>query len=84
MEKSILEQKLLHAKKTFPLGMKVCNLKLGSVGRVVNEPAIDISLHKILIDVAYDFGVCIEDVDQMIAVQHVQKCAREDSYQWHA
>lgn len=73
MEKNTLQQKFEIAKFEFPIGTKVCNYKIGTIGTVSDKPFVDLSLQKIFVSVIYDDLNFHEDVEQIFAVKTVKK-----------
>ena len=67
MGKYLHYSKLSWAKKNFPHGMKVCNIKLGSVGTVVAGPGMRPGDGKIFVMVLYNNDKCLEDIDSLVA-----------------
>ena len=65
-------QKLEVASTCFPTGSKVCNYKLGSVGRVCSSPQINES-GDVIVNVIYEFGKCEENVNFLIPVKDIKK-----------
>ena len=72
MQANIDQQRLDIASSRFPVGLKVCNFKLGSVGKVSSEPFLN-SKGAIHIVVSYEFGKCEEDIDVLIAINEIKK-----------
>ena len=67
MGKHLHDSKLLWAKKNFPYGIKVCNIKLGSIGMVVADPGMRLGDGKIFVMVHYNNDKCLEDIDHLVA-----------------
>ena len=78
MEKSILQQKLEIAADNFPVGMKVFNLKIGSVGKISGKPLIDETECKVLLPVAYDGKECLDIPDNICDASSVKKAGGRD------
>ena len=73
MEKDTLHQKLDMAITGFPVGCKVCNHRVGSVGLVCGEPVLDLSSQRIFIPVMIDDRKFYEDADQLFVIKTVKK-----------
>ena len=72
MEKDTLHQKLDMAITGFPVGCKVCNHRVGSVGVVCGEPILDLSSQRIFIPVTYE-KEHLEDSEMIFTVKTVKK-----------
>ena len=79
MEKNTLQQKLEISKEDFPVGAKVCNFKVGTVGTVSGEPFVDLNLQRIFIPVVYEEQSFHEDAEQVFAVKIVKKAQKRHS-----
>ena len=79
MEKNILQQKLEIAKEEFPIGAKVCNVKIGTIGTVSGEPIADLRHHKIFLPVTYEEQEFHEDAECLFVVKTVKKGLKRDS-----
>lgn len=71
MEPTTLEQKSEILSGSFPVGSKVCNIRLGSVGFVVSDPKP--FNEKIFLRVRYEFGTFQEDVECLVPVTSIRK-----------
>ena len=79
MEENTLQQKLQIAKHSFPLGCKVCNYKIGSVGEVTGDPFADLKSQKIFLSVTYFDQAFLEDVEGIFKVSTVKKGSQRHS-----
>lgn len=71
MEPNTIEQKYEILTGSFPLGSKVCNIQMGSVGFVVSSPRV--LDQAIFLRVRYEFGTYDENVDILVPVKSVRK-----------
>lgn len=71
MEPNTIEQKYEILTGSFPLGSKVCNIRIGSVGFVVSNPRV--FDQTIFLRVRYEFGTYDENVDVLVPVKPVRK-----------
>ena len=71
MEPNTLEQKYEILTGSFPVGTKVCNIRIGSVGLVVSMPRVFDQM--VFLRVKYDFGTYDENTDLLVPVQSVRK-----------
>jgi hypothetical protein len=77
MEKNTLQQKLEIASFNFPMGTKVCNFKIGTVGEVSGKPFAAPGLKKIFIPVVYE-EEHLEDAEMIFSVKVVKKDLHEN------
>ena len=73
MEENTLQQKLQIAKHNFPVGCKVCNYKIGSVGIICGEPFVDLESQKIFLPVIYQGQKFFEHSEGIFKVSTVKK-----------
>lgn len=76
MEEDTLQQQLQIVKYSFPLGCKVFNYKVGSIGNVTGNPFTDSKSQKIFLPVNYFDQECLEDIENIGKVNTVKKSSR--------
>jgi hypothetical protein len=79
MEKNTLQQKIEIAKAGFPVGCKVCNVKLGSVGIVSGEPFTEDPPSKVFVPVSYNGVMHQEDAEYIVKISSVTKGVKRHS-----
>lgn len=79
MEKNALQQKVEIVKVEFPIGCKICNIKLGSIGIVSGEPLIETTVSKIFVPVSYGDAVYQDDVECIIKIDALTNRSKEHS-----
>jgi len=79
MEKDTLQQRLEIAEVSFPIGAKVCNLRLGSVGIISGKPFISESMTFIFLPVDYPYGQVHDDIESLFVIKTVKKGVRKHS-----
>lgn len=73
MEENTLQQKLQIARHGFPVGCKVCNYKIGTVGIVTGEPFVDLHINKVFLSVEYGNREFLEDAEGIFRINTVKK-----------
>lgn len=73
MEKSEIQQKLLIAQYSFPIGVKVCNTHIGNVGTVSGKPFHEANANCVFIPVTYREQECVEDIGSLVTIVTVKK-----------
>ena len=68
MEKFTLPQRIDIAKQQFPNGCIVCNMSIGSVGKVSGDPFGDVKSQKVFLHVTYESATYPEDIDSLVAI----------------
>ena len=72
------QQRLEIASSLFPYGSKVCNFKLGSVGRVASSPMLG-SSGDITLTIIYEFGRCEENMDSLIPIREIKRSRQKNA-----
>ena len=66
MEGSELQQRLQIAKDSFPVGSKVCNSRIGTIGIVCDTPCFEPGIDTVFIPVSYGGNPAFEDTRTLI------------------